>query len=142
MKPWVLHVALVAHTCLGHRSLCDLLSPYPNRHPSTFTPCSKDEIGNETGAVMGELLSARADMLTINIAYNSLNTDFSRTNARTSRRALFPSFGRLYPEGAELLASVEDEDGLVGTGLCSNEGGRCTFAWYTDLFCWRDIRSM
>ena len=58
---------------------------------------------------MGELLSARADMLTINITYNSLSTDFSRGG---SRAALFPAFGHLYPGGAELRAGVEDEDAL------------------------------
>ena len=69
----------------------------------------KEQIGGETGEVMGELLAVRADMLTINITYNSLSTDFSRS---TPRASLFPAFGHLYPGGAELLAMVEDEDAL------------------------------
>ncbi len=69
-------------------------------------------IGGETGVIMGELLATRADMLTVNIAYNSLNTDIARTNARTSRSALFPAFGHLYPEGADQLSNVEDEEGM------------------------------
>jgi len=72
----------------------------------------REQVGGETGEIMGELLAVRADMLTINITYNSLTTDFSRPNQRTSRAALFPAFGHLYPGGAELLATVEDEDGL------------------------------
>jgi V-type H+-transporting ATPase subunit d len=80
----------------------------------------KENLGGETGVVMGELLAARADMLTINITYNSLTTDFSRgKNGRaasgggaSSRESLFPSFGNLYPEGAKMLAKVEDEDSL------------------------------
>jgi len=70
-----------------------------------------EEVGGETAEIMGALLSARADMLTINITYNSLSTDFSR-GGRGSRAALFPAFGHLYPGGSELLATVEDEDAL------------------------------
>jgi hypothetical protein len=36
------------------------------------------EVGGETADVMGELLAARADILTINITYNSLNTENNR----------------------------------------------------------------
>jgi V-type H+-transporting ATPase subunit d len=62
---------------------------------------------------MGELLVTRADMLAIQITYNSLHTEaMSRSSSRTSRASLFPSFGRLYPGGSELLSRVEDEDGL------------------------------
>lgn len=32
---------------------------------------------------------------------------------RTSRSALFPSFGNLYPEGTARLAAAEDEDGVA-----------------------------
>ncbi len=42
-------------------------------------------------------------------------TDFSRmggSGTRTSRASLFPSFGKLYPAGSEMLASAEDEEGI------------------------------
>ena len=45
----------------------------------------------------------------------SLNTDFARlggTSSRTSRSSLFPAFGRLYPNGSELLSTAEDEDAM------------------------------
>ena len=71
-----------------------------------------EEIGGETGVIMGELLSTRADMLTINVAYNSLGSDANRNSNKGNRATLFPSFGHLYPGGAELLTNVEDEDGL------------------------------
>lgn len=78
-----------------------------------------EDIGGETGERMGEILSLRADLLTINITYNSLTADLSRlgqgnpANAGVAGRAsLFPSFGHLYPTGTELLSMVEDEDGL------------------------------
>ena len=72
--------------------------------------CSR--MGGETAEVMGEMLATRADMLTINITYNSLNADISRTHQRTTRASLFPAMGNLYPGGCELLARVDDEDGL------------------------------
>ena len=34
---------------------------------------SRSRLGGETAEVMGELLATRADMLTINITYNSLS---------------------------------------------------------------------
>lgn len=78
-----------------------------------------EDLGGETGARMGEILSLRADLLTINITYNSLTADLSRlgqanpTNAGAAGRAsLFPSFGHLYPSGSNLLSMVEDEEGL------------------------------
>jgi V-type H+-transporting ATPase subunit d len=68
-------------------------------------------IGGETGVVMGEILATRADILTINITYNSLASDLTR-GGRTTRSSLFPSFGHLYPSGSALLANVEDEDAI------------------------------
>ena len=44
-----------------------------------------------------------------------MNTDFARlggASSRTSRASLFPSFGRLYPSGSELLAEAEDEEAI------------------------------
>ncbi len=72
----------------------------------------REEIGGETGVVMGELLATRADMLAINIAYNSLNTELRGPGGRASRQELFPAFGHLYPGGAELLAGAEDEEAM------------------------------
>lgn len=77
-------------------------------------------LGGESAVVMGEILSTRADVLTINITYNSLNTDFSRSNQRFTRESLFPSFGRLYPEAAAQLAKAEDEDQLRRTLVSAN----------------------
>ncbi len=67
-------------------------------------------LGGETAEVMCALLAARADVTSINITVNSLHTDFSRANIRTTRASLFPSIGRLYPEGVARLAAAEDED--------------------------------
>lgn len=72
-----------------------------------------ETVGGETGEIMGALLKARADILTVNITINSLHTDLGRGHMRTSRSALFPSFGNLYPEGTARLAAAEDEDGVA-----------------------------
>ena len=70
-------------------------------------------IGGETGALMCELLGARADMLTISITYNSLTGGGGRGSTRAATRAsLYPAVGKLYPGGSDLLAHVEDEDAL------------------------------
>lgn len=78
-----------------------------------------EDIGGETGELMGELLSLRADQLAINITYNSLSADLGRLagaagggGGRASRANLFPSFGHLYPSGTDMLAVVEDEEGM------------------------------
>lgn len=76
----------------------------------------KDEAGGDTGEVMGELLATRADAMTVNIAYNSLalgpNHDLARASGKSSKTSLFPCIGHLYPEGCELLAKAEDEEGI------------------------------
>lgn len=70
-------------------------------------------LGGETELVMGTILKARADAITISITLNSFDTFYNQPSHRTSsRRALYPSFGALYPEGIEALTRVEDEDGV------------------------------
>jgi V-type H+-transporting ATPase subunit d len=71
-----------------------------------------EEVGEETGELMGEVLATRADILAINITVNSLHSDFSRATTRTTRNALFPAIGHLYPEGVSRLASCEDEESI------------------------------
>lgn len=41
-----------------------------------------------------------------------MTTDLNRVSSNASRARLFPAFGHLYPNGAAVLAKVEDEDGL------------------------------
>lgn len=76
----------------------------------------KDQVGGETAEVMCDILATRADAMAINIAYNSLalgpNHDLARASGKSSKSSLFPSVGHLYPEGCELLAKAEDEDGI------------------------------
>jgi len=55
---------------------------------------------------MSRILQFEADRRTINITINSFNTELSKEQ----RARLFPSIGRLYPEGNNALAKADDID--------------------------------
>ncbi|KAI9141671.1 ATP synthase subunit [Paraphysoderma sedebokerense] len=65
-----------------------------------------EEIGGATGEVMGEILQFEADRRSINITLNSFGTELSKDD----RKKLFPTCGRLFPEGLAKLASADDAD--------------------------------
>ncbi|KAI0217181.1 H(+)-transporting V0 sector ATPase subunit d [Massospora cicadina] len=59
-----------------------------------------------TSELMGEILKFEADRRTVNITINSFGTELSKDD----RAKLFPSFGRLYPEGSTKLSRVDEFD--------------------------------
>lgn len=59
-----------------------------------------------TGQVMGDILEFEADRRVINITMNSFNTELTKED----RAGLFPSFGRLFPDGTIKLARADDSD--------------------------------
>jgi V-type H+-transporting ATPase subunit d len=61
-------------------------------------------LGSPTKDVMSSILSFEADRRTINIAINSLGTGLSKEQ----RSRLFPSIGKLYPEGNLMLSRADD----------------------------------
>jgi V-type H+-transporting ATPase subunit d len=61
-----------------------------------------------TADVMKEVLEFEADRRAINITLNSFGTELNKTD----RRKLYPSFGRLYPEGTLMLSRAEDAEGV------------------------------
>ncbi|CAI2188401.1 1150_t:CDS:2 [Funneliformis geosporum] len=61
-------------------------------------------IGGATGQMMSEILEFEADRRTINITINSFGTELSRDD----RAKLFPSLGRLYPDGHAKLARADE----------------------------------
>lgn len=63
-------------------------------------------VGGTTGELMGEILEFDADRRTITITINSFGTELSKDD----RANLFPSLGRLYPEGHFKLARADDID--------------------------------
>lgn len=64
------------------------------------------EIGGGTATVMKELLQFEADRRALTITINSLGTDLSKEE----RAKLYPSCGRLYPDGLARLARADDVD--------------------------------
>ncbi|GAA5964209.1 hypothetical protein JCM3765_002771 [Sporobolomyces pararoseus] len=63
-------------------------------------------IGAPTSDVMSPILSFEADRRSLNITINSFGTSLSKDQ----RSQLFPSLGRLYPEGTMALARADDID--------------------------------
>ena len=63
-------------------------------------------IDGPTSDVMARILSFEADRRTINITINSFNTELSKEQ----RARLFPTIGRLFPEGNNQLAKADDID--------------------------------
>ncbi|XP_035286453.1 V-type proton ATPase subunit d 2-like [Anguilla anguilla] len=64
------------------------------------------EQGGATEEVMCPILEFEADRRAFTITVNSFGTDLSRDE----RQGLFPTCGRLYPEGLRMLARAEDPD--------------------------------
>lgn len=93
-------------------------------------------LGGETAAVMGELLAARADAMSVNITLNSFNTPLNEETHREDRRGLYPAIGTMYPGGVDLLANVGCQRrpvcactaDLLCTRAGSHGGGSCGFA--------------
>ena len=64
--------------------------------------------GTPTAEVMSEILEFEADRRAINITLNSFGTELSKAD----RKKLYPSFGRLYPEGTYMLSRADDIEGV------------------------------
>ena len=63
-------------------------------------------LGSPTSDVMHQILAFEADRRTVNITINSFNTELSKEQ----RAKLFPSIGRLWPEGNNMLARADEMD--------------------------------
>ncbi|KIK57306.1 hypothetical protein GYMLUDRAFT_46579 [Collybiopsis luxurians FD-317 M1] len=73
-------------------------------------------LGGSTADVMQRILSFEADRRTVNITINSFNTELSKEE----RAKLFPSIGRLFPEGNNQLAKADEIDQV--RLVCENVG--------------------
>lgn len=65
-------------------------------------------VGSPTAELMDEMLSFEADRRAIAITLNSFNAELKKSE----RQKLFPTFGKLYPEGTLLLSRADDIDGV------------------------------
>ncbi|KAJ3257582.1 H(+)-transporting V0 sector ATPase subunit d [Boothiomyces macroporosus] len=63
-------------------------------------------LSDPTAEVMGELLKFEADRRVINITINSFNTELSKDD----RAKLYPTIGKLYPDGIARLSRTDDPD--------------------------------
>lgn len=63
-------------------------------------------LGSPTTEIMSTILSFEADRRSLNITLNSFGTSLTKDQ----RAQLFPSLGRLYPEGTSALARADDVD--------------------------------
>jgi V-type H+-transporting ATPase subunit d len=73
-----------------------------------FVNTDSDMAGTPTAEVMTEMLEFEADRRAINITLNSFGTELSKAD----RKKMYPSFGRLYPEGTYMLSRAEDMEGV------------------------------
>lgn len=65
-----------------------------------------DHQGGETALLMGDILAFEADRRAITITMNSFGTELSKDD----RAKLYPTCGKLYPEGVAKLAKADDVD--------------------------------
>lgn len=73
---------------------------FVNSHP--------DMAGTPTAEVMSEILEFEADRRAINITLNSFGTELTKAD----RNKLYPTFGKLYPEGTLMLSRADDAEGV------------------------------
>ena len=64
--------------------------------------------GGPTAEIMSDILAFEADRRAINVTVNSFGTDL----AKNERNKLYPTIGRLYPEGTAMLMRADDIDGV------------------------------
>ncbi|OBT46991.1 ATP synthase subunit [Pseudogymnoascus sp. WSF 3629] len=73
-----------------------------------FVTTDSDIAGTPTSEVMSEMLEFEADRRSINITLNSFGTELSKQD----RKKLYPSFGKLFPEGILMLSRADDIEGV------------------------------
>jgi V-type H+-transporting ATPase subunit d len=73
-----------------------------------FVNTDSDMANTPTSEVMSEMLEFEADRRAINITLNSFGTELTKAD----RKKLYPSFGRLYPEGSLMLSRADDLEGV------------------------------
>nr|KAJ3423081.1 V-type proton ATPase subunit d 1 [Polyrhizophydium stewartii] len=65
-----------------------------------------ESLGDPTADAMREILQFEADRRVINITINSFNTELTKDD----RAKLFPTIGKLFPDGIARLARADDVD--------------------------------
>ena len=110
-KDWLIYPSIIApyfRDCLSASDLDDLnieiiRNTVYKAYLEDFYQFSTT-LGGSTAEVMQRILSFEADRRTVNITINSFNTELTKED----RAKLFPSIGRLYPEGNNQLARADE----------------------------------
>ncbi|KAK8087120.1 hypothetical protein PG994_002094 [Apiospora phragmitis] len=92
-----LNIEIVRNTL--YKNYLEDFYQFVNSHP--------EMAGTPTAEVMSEILEFEADRRAINITLNSLGTELNKGD----RKKLYPSFGKLYPEGTLMLSRADDFEG-------------------------------
>ncbi|CAI4218164.1 unnamed protein product [Parascedosporium putredinis] len=93
-----LNIEIVRNTL--YKNYLEDFYQFVNTHP--------EMAGTPTSELMSELLEFEADRRAINITLNSFGTELTKAD----RNKLYPTFGRLYPEGTLMLSRADDIDGV------------------------------
>lgn len=93
-----LNIEIVRNTL--YKNYLEDFHQWVNNHPGIA--------GTPTAETMSEILEFEADRRSINITLNSFGTELSKAE----RQKLYPSFGRLYPEGTFMLSRADDVEGV------------------------------
>lgn len=93
-----LNIEIIRNTL--YKNYLEDFHSWVNSHPEVA--------GSPTAEVMTEALEFEADRRSINITLNSFGTELSKQD----RKKLYPSFGKLYPEGILMLSRADDPEGV------------------------------
>ncbi|KAK2046597.1 ATP synthase subunit [Colletotrichum somersetense] len=93
-----LNIEIVRNTL--YKNYLEDFHNFVNTHP--------DMAGSPTADIMSEILEFEADRRAINITLNSFGTELNKND----RKKLYPSFGKLYPEGTLMLSRADDFEGV------------------------------
>lgn len=74
-----------------------------------YSFCTEKLGGTTTAEIMGELLEAEADFRVLSVTLNALNSPLGSSQQIADRNALYPSFGKLYPDGTNRIRRAWNE---------------------------------
>lgn len=93
-----LNIEIVRNTL--YKNYLEDFYKFVNTHP--------EMAGTPTAEVMSNILEFEADRRAINITLNSFGTELTKQD----RNKLYPTFGKLYPEGTLMLSRADDVEGV------------------------------
>jgi V-type H+-transporting ATPase subunit d len=74
-----------------------------------YSFCTEKLSGTATAEIMGDLLQTEADFRVLSVTLNALNSPLGSSQQISDRNALYPSFGKLYPDGTNRIRRAWNE---------------------------------